>query len=85
LDIINIEKPEPKQNDIEKLAKKYHIEQDKVELALKLMSKNQSESNDDKYKVLNEMLKQNKSIEELAKQLRIPKGEIDLISSLNEL
>jgi hypothetical protein len=71
--------------EIERLAKKYKVEQEKIELALKLISKNTTDSTKEKYQMLIDMLKQNISIDELARNLRIPRGEVDLITNLNQI
>jgi len=70
------------ESDIDKLARKYQVERGKIELALKILSKNDTESTKDKYLLLMKMLKENMSLEELATNLRIPKGELELVMNL---
>jgi hypothetical protein len=72
-------------DEIERLAKKYQVEKEKIELALKLIARNDTESTKEKYLLLIKMLKENMSIEDLAQKLRIPKGEISLIANLKHL
>ena len=70
------------ESDIDKLARKYQVERGKIELALKILSKNDTESTKDKYLLLMKMLKENMSLEDLATNLRIPKGELELVMNL---
>ena len=69
-------------NEIDKLARKYQVERGKIELAMKIIAKNDTETTKDKYLLLMKMLKENMSLEELASNLRIPKGELELVMNL---
>lgn len=70
------------ENDIDRLARKYQVERGKIELALKLLAKNDTETTKDKYMLLMKMLKENMSLEEMASNLRVPKGELELVMNL---
>jgi tetratricopeptide (TPR) repeat protein len=73
------------ESDIDRLAKKYQVERGKIELALKIIAKNDTESTKDKYLLLMKMLKENMSLEDLASGLRIPRGELELVMNLKNI
>ena len=73
------------ESDIDRLARKYQVERGKIELAMKILAKNETESPKDKYILFMRMLKDNMSLEELASSLRIPKGELELVMNLKNM
>jgi tetratricopeptide (TPR) repeat protein len=73
------------ESDIDRLARKYQVERGKIELAMKILSKNETESPKDKYILFMKMLKDDMSLEDLASNLRIPKGELELVMNLKNI
>ena len=73
------------ESDIDRLARKYQVERGKIELAMKILSKSETGSPKDKYILFMKMLKDNMSLEELASDLRIPKGELEIVKNLKNI